>query len=345
MRERERKKEQPGRQDVDMDGETSQKSNATSESIQPRSAIIIANPTAGTYQQHRQQIEETLTDLREHGWEIELKLTENAGDARRLAQEAVAQKLDVVIAVGGDGTINEIIQELARSKTALGVLPSGTVNVWAREVGIPLDNQGAREVLLTGQTRRIDLGQVNDERYFLLMASIGFDAEVTQTIEHKPIKRFGVLGYIFLGTWLGLGYPNFVVSLQTPGRLIRARALQVIFGNTQLYAGAVRFTWQASCDDGLLDISLVHSQSAFGRVRLYLDFLLGQKWQRKRWVRYESTTEVKLHTNIPVALQVDGDPLGYTSQKRTEPTVIRVVPDALKVIVPQEVSEDLFSQR
>src|SRR5947207_1773447 len=122
----------------------------------PTSALIIANPTSGSYTQHIYQLEETLSFLRCHGWQVELKLTQVAGDAQRLALEAVEQNIDVVIAVGGDGTINEIIQALAGSQTALGVLPGGTANVWAREVGIPLDVSGAREVLVHGQTRRID---------------------------------------------------------------------------------------------------------------------------------------------------------------------------------------------
>src|SRR5204862_2762992 len=138
------------------------------------------------------QINETMRFLRDYGWNVELRLTQGAGDARRLAREAVEQHIDVVIAAGGDGTINEVIQELAGSETALGVLPFGTVNVWARETNIPLDNTSACAVLLHGETRRIDLGKVND-RYFLLMVGIGLDAVIAQAVEKKPIKRLGVL--------------------------------------------------------------------------------------------------------------------------------------------------------
>ncbi len=308
---------------------------------QKTSAILIANPTAGSYTQNKAQIEETITHLREHGWDVELKLTEGQGDAGRLTREAVEQRLDVVVAVGGDGTINEVIQELAGSETALGVLPGGTVNVWARETGIPLDNTQAREVLMHGQTRRIDLGKVND-RYFLLMATIGFDAEVTHAVEHKPIKRFGVLGYILMGTWLGLGYPNFQVFLQQKGRAKRVRALQIVFGNTQLYAGAIKFTWQAKCDDGLLDVCVVRSQNAFGRILVFADFLFGRK-KRQQWVRYEASREIKVHTTVPVAIQVDGDPAGYTAQRGFPPTTFSVAAGALKVIVPDEIPEPLFT--
>lgn len=308
---------------------------------QKTSAIVIANPTAGSYTQNATQIEETITQLREHGWDVALKLTEAQGDAGRLAREAVKQQLDVVVAVGGDGTINEVIQELAGSETALGVLPGGTVNVWARETGIPLDIVQAREVLMHGQMRRVDLGKVND-RYFLLMATIGFDAEVTHAVERKPIKRFGVPGYILMGTWLGLGYPNFQAFLQQGGRAKRVRTLQIVFGNTQLYAGAIKFTWQAKCDDGLLDVCVVRSQNVFGRILVFADFLFGRK-KRQQWVRYESSREIKVHTTVPVAIQVDGDPSGYTAQRGFPPTVFSVAPGALKVIVPDEIPEPLFT--
>ena len=137
-------------------------------------AVIIANPTSGngSFPHQTRRFDETLAFLRDHGWNVELWYTQSAGDGERLARKAVKQQVNLVIAAGGDGTINEIIQELAGSETALGVLPNGTVNVWARELGIPLEDTGARSILVNGQTRRIDLGRVND-RYFLLMVGVG----------------------------------------------------------------------------------------------------------------------------------------------------------------------------
>ena len=305
-------------------------------------AVIIANPTAGSYAQNEHQIRETISYLHQHKWQVELWLTQKAGDARRLAGKAVEQKKDVVIAVGGDGTINEVIQELANSETTLGVLPSGTVNVWARETGIPLENVGAREVLLHGQTRSIDLGQVGDH-YFLLMAGIGMDGEITQAVEKKPVKRFGILGYLVMGTWLGFGYPGFRVVLQVAGQTIHANAIQVIIGNTQLYGGAIKYTWQAKCDDGLLDVCVIHKQNVFGRISVAIDFLLRRE-QRRQWVKYETGQDIKIHTQKPVAMQIDGDPAGNTPEHGFPPISFRVVPGSLKVIVPQNPPEALFSK-
>jgi YegS/Rv2252/BmrU family lipid kinase len=306
-------------------------------------AIIIANPTAGSYihsTQHTEQISNTIAFLRSRGWQTELKLTQKAGDARRLAAEAVQQGINVVIAVGGDGTINEVIQELAGSETALGVIPSGTVNVWAREVGIPLDYAGAREVLISGQARRIDLGKINDD-YFLLMVGIGIDGEVIHTVEKKSAKRFGVLGYLLVGTWLGLGYPAFRAILQMDDQIIKTAPIQIVIGNTQLYAGAIKYTWQAKCDDGLLDVCIVRKSSILGRIIVGLIFLLRRK-ERERWVRYETGATIKIYTRKPVAIQIDGDPKGYTSYGHVS-TTVSVAPGVLKVIVPQKLPPGLFS--
>ncbi len=303
-------------------------------------AIIIANPTAGSYAQQAHRIRDTVAFLHTHGWQAELKLTHAAGDARRLAREAVQQSIDVVVVVGGDGTINEVIQELAGSETALGVLPSGTVNVWAREVGIPLDNEKARNILINGQTRRIDLGKIN-ERYFLLMVGIGIDGEVAHMVEKRPAKRFGVLGYLLIGTWLGLGYPAYRVTLQMDGREIKANALQIVIGNTQLYAGAVKYTSQAKCDDGLLDVCIVRKRSVLGRIMVFISFMLHDK-RRYQWVSYDTGTLITIHTRHPVAIQIDGDAMGYTYQG--DPlTTISVAPATLKVVVPQHLPSGLFS--
>jgi YegS/Rv2252/BmrU family lipid kinase len=306
-----------------------------------KTAILIANPASGSYIHNATQIVETVSFLCQHGWQATLHLTHEAGDAGRLAREAVAQQVDVVIAVGGDGTINEIIQELAESETALGVLPSGTVNVWAREVGIPLDNAGAREVLLYGRTRRIDLGQI-EGRYFLLMVGIGIDGEVTRTVERKPLKRLGIIGYLVVALWMALGYRGFRVWLELNSRTIKMNALQVIVGNTQLYAGALKYTWRAKCDDGLLDICIVRKQNVFGRIRVMLDLFLRLKKRYQR-VHYETGQVIKIRTREPIAIQLDGEPFERTSCGDT-PTILRVAANALKVIVPHNTTASIFSQ-
>jgi diacylglycerol kinase (ATP) len=309
---------------------------STATALTSCTALIIANPTSGSYAQHAGHLAENIAFLRAHGWKVNLRLTVAVGDARRLAREAVAAKVDVVIAAGGDGTINEVIQELAGSETALGVLPIGTMNVWAREMGIPLTYAGARDILINGKMRQIDLGRVN-ERYFLLMVGIGFDGEVIHAVEKKPIKRLGVLGFLLVGTWLGLGYESFRAYMTLNGRLLKKHALQIVIGNTQLYAGTIKYTWQAKCDDGLLDVCVVRKRSMLGRIVVFVDFMLRRE-QRHQWVSYAKCSSLEIRTRQPVAVQVDGEPFGYT------PAHFTIAPKALKVIVPQKTPPGLFSQ-
>jgi YegS/Rv2252/BmrU family lipid kinase len=239
-------------------------------------AAIIANPTSGSYAHHAAHLQETVAFLQEHGWDVALRLTEAPGDARRLAREAVNQQAEVVVAAGGDGTINEVIQELAGTETALGVLPIGTVNDWAREIGIPLDVRGARDILVHGRTKHIDLGHVN-EHYFLLMAGIGLDGTITQKVEQHPLKHLGVVGYLLASVWYGLRYRSFVTSVVSDERVEQIPALQIVVGNTQLYGGAIKFTWQAKADDGLLDVVIVRRRGVLGRLLVAMELFLPRK--------------------------------------------------------------------
>jgi diacylglycerol kinase (ATP) len=301
-------------------------------------AVIIANPNSGNvgFPHQNRQFDETLAFLRKQGWKSEIWYTQSAGDGENLARKAVEQQVNLVIAAGGDGTINEIIQGLAGSETALGVLPSGTVNVWARELGIPLDDARARNVLVNGQTRRIDLGCING-RYFLLMVGIGFDGEVTQAVEGKPLKRLGILGYTLAVLWLGPGYRGFPVVAQIDKYVVKTRALQIFVGNTQLYAGAVKFTWQAKCDDGLLDLCIVRKRNMWGRLIVARDFIL-RRSQRSLWVRYDTFKTLKIETPVPIPYQIDGEAGGFT------PAELSVAPGILKVIVPQKTPRGLFTK-
>lgn len=301
------------------------------------SAIIIANPTSGTYVHFANQLKEIVSKLQRQGWQAELCLTHQAGDAKKYAKEAVQKQLTMVVAAGGDGTINEVIQELAGSETSLGVLPLGTVNVWAREMKIPLDDPTrASQILMRNYTRRVDLGKVN-ERYFLLMAGIGLDGKVTNAVEKRPAKKFGIVGYLFVALWMGLGFKGFPATLDIDGTEIKSRALQIVIGNTQLYGGAVKFTWRARADDGKLDICVVRARGLLGRLRVIMSFLLRRK-DRIQWVTYHTGERLEIQTKTPIAIQIDGDPVDFTT-----PATFRVVPSSLRVVIPEEVAQELLS--
>ncbi len=301
-------------------------------------ARIIANLHSGSghihIHTHQHQLEQVMKQLKRYGWSVDLRPTDGPGSGRRLAAQAVADGIETVIAAGGDGTLNEVIQALAGTQVALGVLPMGTMNVWAREVGIPLHLPEAANVLLEGKHRRIDLGMAND-RYFLLMAGIGLDAKITSVVEHHALKRWGVLSYLLTGTFVGLGPLDFRMRLCMDGRRFRTRAHLIIIGNTRLYGGLMTFTHQACCDDGWLDICIIRRQRLLGRLQVMVNAIRRHHPLGPR-VSYERFQSLAIDAPSPVPIQVDGEPIG------TVPAVFRVAPQMLTVIVPHNTPAGLF---
>ena len=302
-------------------------------------ARVIVNPTSGNVHGEfgLNDLQETVTWLTEHGVPAELCLTERPGHARELAREAAEQGMEMVVAAGGDGTINDVIQALAGTETALGVLPLGTVNVWAREVGIPVHTLLAREILLRGIRRRVDLGKAGD-RYFLLMAGIGFDAEVTLHAEQSRLKRVGLKVVDYGATTLRLGVTRRPtrVTLHANGRAKDANVLMILIGNTRLYAGAFSFAKRAMADDGLLDLVVMGDGSIPFRMSVFTRAL----WRRASlgpYVRYSRFREIELHSQTPLDVQVDGEPIGKLPMK------FSVVPQAVTVIVPPDAPAGLFT--
>ena len=309
-------------------------------------ARIIANPASGTIQGalgiHAglgiQELEETAAWLTEHGLPTELRLTEYAGHAAELAREAVRAGMDMVIAAGGDGTVNSVVQGIAGHETALGVLPLGTVNVWAREMGIPLALPLAAEVLIKGVRRRVDVGRAGD-RFFLMMAGIGFDAEVARRVEQSRLKRVGLklLDYLATVGILSVTHQSARIWIRADDKRRSLKSLMIIIGNTRLYGGALTFAKKAVADDGRLDLVVIGGGGIAYRVGVLLRALFRRASMGPR-ARYAHMRTVRLESNKPVPVQVDGEVIG------TLPMTFSVVPNALTVVVPEDAPAELFSR-
>jgi YegS/Rv2252/BmrU family lipid kinase len=304
----------------------------------PLKARLIANPASGGMHgvQWVRELEATTAWLTEHGLPTALCLTSGPESATLLAEEAVRAHIPLVIAAGGDGTINQVVQALAGHTTALGVLPTGTVNVWAREAGIPLNLAEAREVLLRGARRRIDLGRAGS-RYFLLMAGIGIDAEATRRVERQWPARVGlkVLDYIATGGYLGFTERPQRIWVVRHGKRKRFSALQIVIGNTRLFAGAFTFTQSAIADDGWLDVVFVGGQRLRHRAQVLLRATL-RRPSLGPHAHYERVRTIRLESERPLAVQIDGELIGHL------PMTFAVAPRALTVVVPHDAPSDLF---
>jgi YegS/Rv2252/BmrU family lipid kinase len=308
-------------------------------------AKLIVNPTSGPWNIQR-ELPTVLDHLEQHDWQVTPHITTGPGEATDLAQRARDQDLDAVFVVGGDGTINEVINGLAEGQVALGVLPGGTGNVWARELGLPtrsprhlLPLVDAVRVLVPGARRRIDLGKTNG-RYFLQWTGLGLDAEVTYAMEPRTRRqrRLGVVGYIVAGVTIATSMAGIRSRIYIDDEIIYRRSILTVISNSQLYGGIVRIATDARLDDGLLDVN-VFSGTGFGSVvRTALGVITRLHVHDPRHSFYQGC-KIRIETDKPMAIHVDGEPFDTT------PLECQVVPRALSILIPQDMRPGLFTEQ
>lgn len=299
--------------------------------------LIIYNPVAGRSANLKPTLDRVAESWRANQWQVDIYATTAAGDATVRAQAAAAEGYEAIIAAGGDGTVNEVMNGLIGTDTALGVLPLGTVNIWAREMGLPMDTLKAAEMLTKSGLTQIDVGRAG-ERYFLLMAGIGFDAEVTAMVSSTEKKMLGVMAYIKQAIQLAWNFRGISPKLKIDGKRVRGKILMVVIGNSQLYGGVVKFTAHATIDDGLLDVCVIKGQGMLSAPRRLIS-IFARHYNRDPLVQYyqAKTIEIRGSKKKPIPIQVDGDYL------RTTPMTFRVVPRSLWVLVPPNADRSLWS--
>ncbi len=302
-------------------------------------ALLVYNPAAG--QRHlKDQVARAMMVLAGYGWELSLRETVGPGQTSRFAREAVEKGCDAVMVAGGDGSLNEAAQALANTPVALGVLPLGTGNVWAREMGIPLyDPPTAAGLLAQGRTRTVDLGQAGN-RYFLLWAGVGFDARVVQEVEtgqRQMKRRLGAVTYVMSGAVVAAGYLGTKARLVVDGTVIRRRVLLAVVSNAQLYAAYITLAPQASLDDGLLDLCVFSGRGVLSTVRHFAG-LVARRHVKDPEAEYFRCRQVEIISAKRLFVHADGELIGTT------PLAFRVVPQALHVLVPQNVPKGLFTR-
>lgn len=297
-------------------------------------ALVVFNPIAGQAAAFEQALHDACDVWRTAGWSVDLEPTKGPGDATRIAREAAEQGYDLVVAAGGDGTVNEVINGLAGTKTALAPLPVGTMNVWAREIGLPLQPRAAAEALLHAERRVIDLGRAG-ERYFLLMASLGFDAAVTASVRSEQKKRLGAFAYILQGLKVAFRYQGVRVRMLLDGKTVRGRFLMVVLGNSQLYGGVVKLTANAIIDDGMLDVCVFKGRT-LQSAPLRLWSIMRRRYSADPRIAYYKARRVVFTSSKPMDVQVDGDYIG------TSPIRFESVPGALVALMPPNAPAELL---
>lgn len=303
-------------------------------------AVIIHNPTSGMHNTHA-AIDAATAAFRTVGWETSTLETQASGDATRLAREAAAQGIEVVMAMGGDGTLNEVANGVLDTQTAIGVLPLGTANVWALEMGLPLDNIARAAMLQAQGTRQsIDVGIAQGEgfgpRAFLLSCGAGLDAAVIEQVENDRDnkRRFGKMFFLAVGFRQALQYRGRKISVKVDGVTYRRRVLLALTSNTQLYGAMVRLPPDARINDGLLDITLLHGDNALNTLWHFMRLGTGIFLEQSDIEHYRAKSiEIR---GDSLQVHVDAEPVGTT------PVKIRVKPNALRVLVPSTANPAIF---
>ena len=289
-------------------------------------AAVIVNPV-----KHRDLAgfrDEVCTALAEHGFADPLWLeTTPEETGRGLAEAAVAEAVDVVLASGGDGTVTACAEGLAGSGVPLAVLAAGTGNLLARNLGLPLDLPGALATALGGTDRRLDVGVANGRR-FVAMAGIGFDAELLDSAAEPLKRRLGWAAYVLSALRHLRDRPVRVRLRADGGPALRRRAAAVIIGNVGALQGGLALLPGAQPDDGQLDVLVLTARGWTGWLALSADVLM-RRDRTSRVVRGR-VRELRVDLDRPQLWELDGEVMGTARE-----LFICVQPGALLVRVPR----------
>jgi YegS/Rv2252/BmrU family lipid kinase len=291
-----------------------------------RRLVLVVNPVSGRGRAAR-VAERAARQLKAAGIEAQIYATRHAGDARESAP-ALAAEADAVVAVGGDGTLAEVVAGLDGTEFTAGVIPCGTANVVARELKIPLSMRGAVRVLVQGSARRFDLGRANG-RPFLAMVGVGLDGAIVHALSaarRGPISMATyvkpTLGVLRTWTWPAL-------QVEVDGRLLPEPCYGAIVSNTANYGGIFALLPKAQMNDGELDVQLWRKQGFIPALRIFARGLLHMPGASPMaLVTRARKVRITAMNHSPVAAQCDGDILGVT------PVEIELRAGAMRMIAP-----------
>ena len=281
--------------------------------------LVILNPTA-----RGARARATHEKILRLAGDAVMQITSSHGEARALAGNAARDGFSTVVAAGGDGTINEVVNGIAESEIALGILPIGTMNVFATELGLPIGNlEQCWGVIRAGQIREIDLPKANGH-YFVQLAGIGLDAQAVKETSSDLKRSIGPFSYLIsLAQIVGRKPPSLVVSHE--GGTLEGSF--VIIGNGRLYGGPFDIFKNAQIDDGLLDVIVCRNMSLIDLIRYLHGGLFGTHIDLPD-VEYFQTRNVSVSSEEPVPMEVDGEVIGNL------PVTFEISKKKLKVLVP-----------
>lgn len=288
--------------------------------------FLIGNPIAGGGA--LKKIKKAELILKKKGTPFKILLTQKKGDAELFAKKIKENSKDgiLIIAAGGDGTYNEIINGLAHSQIPLAILPMGTTSVLAKELKIPKDMEKAIDLAINGRVERIHLGKIKNkdkQRFFILMAGVGFDGLAVYNVDTQKKKYLGKIAYILSGIKTLLNYSPQKLRIQNGNY---RKAYTAVVSKASCYGGSLKIAPDANLISPSFSVFLSKTKSKIRLTLQILGVLLGTHIRMKQTDYFNAET---LKVMGDAHVQIDGDYFGKT------PVEIKIVKNALSLVFPQ----------
>lgn len=282
--------------------------------------VVILNPAANSDRAIRAR-----TRVEALAGDCTVCTTSGPGDAETLARQAVQEGFTKIVAAGGDGTIHEVVNGLAGSTATLGLLPIGTINVFAMELGLPSNNlQLCWDIIQGANTRLIDLPSANG-KYFVQLAGVGLDAQVVKETSATLKRNFGPLSYLISAAQIATRKPPRLI-IESEEAAAREGSF-VLIGNGRRYGGPFPFFKQAQLDDGLLDV-ILFKQLGYLEIIRYLQDVFFSSEIRTPEVDYFQTRRIRVTSEQDVPVELDGELVGNC------PVEFQIKERTLRVLTP-----------
>lgn len=269
-----------------------------------RSILFIINPISGT--SRKRTLPTAIDKYLDHSlFDFEIKETTHAGHATELAQQAVANGADVVVAVGGDGTVNEVARALVHTNTALGIIPCGSGNGLARHLLLPMNIRKCIEVLNEADIQTLDYGIINDFPFFCT-CGMGFDAFVS--MKFAEAGKRGAITYLQKILEEGVRYQPETYEIQTDSETSHYKAFLISCANASQYGNNAYIAPQASMSDGLMDVIIMEPFDVIEAPEIAID-MFSKTLDKSSKIKCFKTQSLHIHRSGPGVIHYDGDPV------------------------------------
>lgn len=290
--------------------------------VKKKNVLFIINPKAGTKSKIHipDLIKKTIDDDK---FDVSIVFTEAPNHATKLAKEAVVNQVDIVIATGGDGTVNEVMKGLLYSNTALGILPFGSGNGLARFLGVPMGHEAALKYINSASVVKIDTCELNGFS-FVNVAGTGFDAHIGDVFSKAKGRGFST--YIKLSIKEFRKYVSQDYELKINGNIIHRKAFMISFANTSQFGNNAHIAPEADIQDGLVDVCIMRPLSFFDLPQLVFK-MFNKTIHLSKYVEIIKCSEAKIVRGGKAAIHIDGEPHMVNSELD-----LKVIPLSLSVL-------------